>query len=49
MSTGTPPTEFEFSPLSIAHPVTLGTKKPDEMNRGVLEKQAGIQSIKLND
>jgi hypothetical protein len=44
MSMGTPPTEFEFSPLSISPPVTLVTQKLDKKDRMMLEQQAGIQS-----
>jgi hypothetical protein len=44
MSTGTPPTEFEFSPLLISPPVTLVTKKLDKKDRMMLEQQAGIQA-----
>jgi hypothetical protein len=43
MSTGTPPTEFEFSPLLISPPVTLVTKKLDKKDSMMLEQQAGIQ------
>jgi hypothetical protein len=41
---GTPPTEFEFSPLLISPPVALGTEKLDKMDRMMLEQQAGIQA-----
>jgi hypothetical protein len=44
MSTGTPPTEFEFSPLLISTPVTLVTKKLDKKDSMMLEQQAGIQA-----
>jgi hypothetical protein len=44
MSTGTPPTEFEFSPLSITPPGTLVTERPAEKDRSMLEQQAGIQA-----
>jgi hypothetical protein len=44
MSTGTPPTEFEFSPLLISAPVTLVTEKLDKKDRMMLEQQAGIQA-----
>jgi hypothetical protein len=44
MSTGTPPTEFEFSPLSISFPETLVTERPAEKDRLMLEQQAGIQA-----
>jgi hypothetical protein len=44
MLTGTPPTEFEFSPLLISPPVTLVTEKLDKKDSGMLEKQAGIQA-----
>jgi hypothetical protein len=44
MSTGTPPTEFELSPLSIALPGTLGTERPAEKDLMMLEQQAGIQA-----
>jgi uncharacterized protein YciI len=43
MSTGTPPTEFEFSPLLISPPLTLVTEKLDKKDRMMLEQQAGIQ------
>jgi hypothetical protein len=45
MSTGTPPTEFEFSPLLISPPVTPVTEKLDKKDRTMLEQQAGIQAI----
>jgi hypothetical protein len=44
MSTGTPPTEFEFSPLLLLAPVTLVTEKLDKKDRMMLEQQAGIQA-----
>jgi hypothetical protein len=44
MSTGTPPTEFEVSPLSISFPETLVTERPAEKDRLMLEQQAGIQA-----
>jgi hypothetical protein len=44
MSTGTPPTEFEFSLLLISPPVTLVTEKLDKKDRMMLEQQAGIQA-----
>jgi hypothetical protein len=44
MSTGTPPTEFEFSPLLMSPPVTLVTKNLDKKDRMMLEQQAGIQA-----
>jgi hypothetical protein len=44
MSTGTPPTEFEFSPLLLSPPVTLVTEKVDNKDRLMLEQQAGIQA-----
>jgi general stress protein YciG len=44
MSTGTPPTEFEFSPLSISPPGTLVTEKLAEKDSTMLEQQAGIQA-----
>jgi hypothetical protein len=44
MSTGTPPTEFEFSPLLISPPVTLVTEKLDKKDRMMLEQQTGIQA-----
>jgi hypothetical protein len=37
MSTGTPQTEFEFSPLSILPPVTLVTKKLDKKSPALLD------------
>jgi hypothetical protein len=43
MSTGTPPTEFEFSPPLLSPPVTLVTEKLDKKDRMMLEQQAGIQ------
>jgi hypothetical protein len=44
MSTGTPPTHFEFSPLSISAPATLVTERPAEKDRWMLEQQAGIHA-----
>jgi hypothetical protein len=44
MSTGTLPTEYEFSPLSKAPPVTLVTRKQDKKDRGMLEQQAENQA-----
>jgi hypothetical protein len=44
MSTGTPPTEFEFSPLLISSPVTLVTERLAKKDRMMLEQQAGIQA-----
>jgi hypothetical protein len=44
MSTGTPPTEFEFSPLSISPPGTLVTENLDKKDCMMLEQQAGIQA-----
>jgi hypothetical protein len=44
MSTGTPPTEFEFSPIVIAPPGTLVTERPAKKDRSMLEQQAGIQA-----
>jgi hypothetical protein len=44
MSTGTPPIEFEFSPLLISPPVTLVTEKLDKKDSMMLEQQAGIQA-----
>jgi hypothetical protein len=44
MSTGTPPTEFEFSPLLISPPVTLVTERLDKKDHMMLEQQAGIQA-----
>jgi hypothetical protein len=44
MSTGTPPTEFEYSPLLISPPVTLVTKELDKKDSMMLEQQAGIQA-----
>jgi hypothetical protein len=43
MSTGTPPTESEFSPLLISPPVTLVTEKLDKNDCMMLKQQAGIQ------
>jgi hypothetical protein len=44
MSTGTPPTEFEFSPLLISPLGTLVTERLDKKDCMVLEQQAGIQA-----
>jgi hypothetical protein len=44
MSTGTPPTEFEFSPLLISPPVTLVTEKLDKKDRRMHKQQVGIQA-----
>jgi uncharacterized protein YciI len=44
MSTGTPPTEFEFSPQSISPLGTLVTERAAEKDRMMLEQQAGIQA-----
>jgi hypothetical protein len=44
MLMGTPPTEFEFSPLSISPPVTLVTEKLDKKDCVMLEQQAGVQA-----
>jgi hypothetical protein len=44
MSTGTPPTEFEFSLLSISPLGTLVTERPAEKDHLMLEQQAGIQA-----
>jgi hypothetical protein len=44
MSTGTAPTEFEFSPLLISPPVTLVTEELDKKDRMMLEQQAGNQA-----
>jgi hypothetical protein len=44
MSTGTPPTEFEFSPLSISPLGRLVTERPAEKDRMMLEQQAVIQA-----
>jgi hypothetical protein len=44
MSTGTPSTEFEFSPMLISNPVTLVTEMLDKKDRMMLEQQAGIQA-----
>jgi hypothetical protein len=44
ISTGTPPTEFEFSPLLISFPGTLVTKGPAEKDRLMLEQKTGIQA-----
>jgi hypothetical protein len=44
MSTGTPPTEFEFSPLLISPLATLVTEKLDKKDHLMLEQQAGIKA-----
>jgi hypothetical protein len=44
MSTGTPPTEFEFSPLLISPPVILDIERPAKKDRMMIEQQAGIQA-----
>jgi hypothetical protein len=44
MSMGTPPTEFELLPLSIAPLGGLVTKRPNEKDLSMLEQQAGIQA-----
>jgi hypothetical protein len=44
MSMGTPPTEFEFSPLSILPLGTLVTERLAEKDLSMLEQQAGIQA-----
>jgi hypothetical protein len=44
MSMGTPPTEFEFSPLSISPLGTLVTERQAEKDRSMLEQQAGIEA-----
>jgi hypothetical protein len=44
MSTGTPPTEFEFSPLSISPLGRLVTERPAKKDSMMLEQQAGIQA-----
>jgi hypothetical protein len=44
MSTGTPPTEFEFSPMAISPPETLVTEKLEKKDSMILEQQAGIQA-----
>jgi hypothetical protein len=44
LSTGTPPTEFDFSPLSISPPVTLVTERPAKKDRLMLEQPVGIQA-----
>jgi hypothetical protein len=44
MSMGTPPTAFELLPLSIAHPGTLVTERPAEMDPGMAKKEVGIQA-----
>jgi hypothetical protein len=44
MLTGTPPTEFEFSPLSISSPGTLVILNLDKKVRRMHEQQAGIQA-----
>jgi hypothetical protein len=43
MSVGTPPTEFEFSPLSLPSRGRLVTERPAEKYLLMLEQQAGIQ------
>jgi hypothetical protein len=40
-STGTAPTEFEFSPASTAPPGTLGTETPTEEDPGMAEHEGG--------
>jgi hypothetical protein len=49
MLTGTPPTEIEFSPLSISSPKTLVTERPAEKDRSMLEQQAEIQAKPATD
>jgi hypothetical protein len=44
MSTGTTPTEFEFSPLLISPLGRLVTERPAEKDRSMLEQQVGIQA-----
>jgi hypothetical protein len=44
MSLGTPPTEFEFSPLSISPLGTLVPEWPAEIDRSMIEQPAGIQA-----
>jgi hypothetical protein len=44
MSMGTPPTEFEFSPLSISPLGTLVTERPAEKDRSMHEQPSGIQA-----
>jgi hypothetical protein len=44
MLTGTPPTEFEFSPMLISPPVTLVTEMLDKKDGMMLEQQAGIEA-----
>jgi hypothetical protein len=44
MSTGTPPTEFEFPHLLLSAPVTLVTETPAKKDHGMLEQQAGVQA-----
>jgi hypothetical protein len=44
MSTGTPPTEFEFLPVLISPPVTLVTEKLDKKGRRMHEQKTGIQA-----
>jgi hypothetical protein len=44
LSTGTPPTEFEFYPLSISFLGTLVTEWPAKKDLMMLEQQAGIQA-----
>jgi hypothetical protein len=44
MSMGTPPTEFEFSPLLISPLGTLVTERPAEKDLSMLEQQAGNEA-----
>jgi hypothetical protein len=44
MSTGTAPTELEFSPVSISSLGTRVTERPAEKDHLMLEQQAGIQA-----
>jgi hypothetical protein len=44
MLMGTPPTEFEFSPLSISPLKTLVTERQAEKDRSMLEQQAGTEA-----
>jgi hypothetical protein len=44
MSMGTPPTEFEFSPLLISTLGTLVTERPAEKDLSMLEQQAGNEA-----
>jgi hypothetical protein len=44
MSTGTPPKEFEISPLLISPPATHVTIKLDKKDCMMLEQQTGIQA-----